>query len=103
MTGRRLREHLSEERGHRLRDAVSRLNLQLSQAEDDHRDLSELCHEVGEVMAGGPERARVTAALELVHLRELRDRAAGKVDKLRREREEAKIRLDCYVALRSLL
>ena len=95
-----LTRHLSEERGAKLREAVSRLNMQVSDAEADAKAANELLREMSAVMEHGPENARIPAAMEMAFLRESRDRSNGKIDKLSREREEAKLRLELYNALR---
>ena len=97
------KHHLSEDRGARLRENVSRLNLQVSQAEDDVQREIALCQEMLEVMTSGPDGVRVVAAMEMPSMRESRDRALGKLDKLRRERDEVRLRLDHYNMLRRSL
>lgn len=91
-------KYYGPERVDGLRRKLSLLQSQQSTAEEDAKELSEVCQELLSILRSGTPRA-IPAALEYKAVCEERDRAFGKAEKIRREAEELKARLQSATVL----
>lgn len=92
--------YLSDERGRALHATRDRVNTQLAAARGDLDQLEAVVAEMLVLLRSGGDSARILVALELPVVREMRDRARGKVEKLVREADEARERLENFNLLR---
>lgn len=91
-------KYYSPDRLDHLRRKLGMLQTQQTNAEDEAKQLAEVCQELLTMMRSGSPKA-IPAALEYKAVCEERDRAFGKADKIRREADELKARLQSATVL----